>query len=258
MKSVATWPCVVLFGAVLSGACTVGSLDDVDNDPDDPMDDPDDPDDPDEPVVQDYSLSVTPPTQEMTLGTATEFSLSLSSTNYAGPVQLSVTGLPATWSASFAPSPTVSLVENQSATVAMSVIVPSNAEAAAANLRIDATADIGAKQSPASVVVENLLVVPIEAGIGEGAHPFGSVEVRLGATIRFVNYDTELHRIHAGDDDAGFPHEVSPGMAPSDGGGLPGGAYTIDITQAGQYDFYCHEHGQGTGTGLFVVTEGAE
>lgn len=233
----------------------VGDISDPGPGPGDPGPGQQDPD-PEEPEPEpdpDYSLLLTPGAQELTLGTTTEFSLQVTSSHFDGAVSFSASGVPESWILTFDP-PQVLLADEETAEVVVLVEVPSDAEATTATLAIEASAAIGARSAIAQVAVENLLLVPIEAGTGEEAHPFPSLaEVRLGATIRFVNYDGDLHRIHASDDDAGFPHQGGPGMVPSDGEGLPGGAYTVQITEAGEYDYYCHEHGRGSGVGVFSV-----
>src|SRR5688500_11107915 len=65
---------------------------------------------PDAALIPDYSLTMTPPTASTTLGTVTSYSVTLSSSNFEGPVTLTATGLPASWTAEFSPpSPTLEL-----------------------------------------------------------------------------------------------------------------------------------------------------
>jgi plastocyanin len=251
---VARWQAALVCAGFLSSGCMVGDISDPGpGDPGPGQQDPDPDPEPEPEPDPDYSLLLTPDSQELTLGTSTELLLAVSSSHFDGAVSLAASGVPESWIVTFDP-PQVALLADETAEVRVLVEVPSGAEATTATLAVLASAEIGTRDAIAEVTVDNLLLVPIEAGTGEEAHSFPQVaEVRLGATIRFVNYDGDLHRIHASDGDAGFPHQGGPGMVPSDGEGLPGGAYTVEITAAGEYEYYCHEHGRGSGVGVFAV-----
>jgi plastocyanin len=197
-------------------------------------------------VTPDYSLTMTPPTASTTLGTVSNYSLTLSSTNFEGPVTLTATGLPASWTAEFAP-PTVTLGRDDTAIVALSITVPPNGDAAPAGMTIgvDAQAAPGLRQASTVLTVANEYVVAIPAGAGSGAHQFpGRIDLKLGASLRILNSDTTLHRIHS-NGGAGFPHqETSMGQ---------GESYPVTPEDVGGYLFYCHDHGEGTGVTNLVV-----
>jgi len=197
-------------------------------------------------VIPDYSLTMTPPTASTTLGTVTNYSLALTSSNFEGPVTLTATGLPASWTAEFSPpSPTLEL--DGSTIVALTITVPANADAAPTGMTIgvDALAEPGLRQASSVMTVANEYVLSIPAGTGTGSHQFpGRIDLKLGATLRIANGDTTLHRIHS-NGGPGFPHqETSMGQ---------GEAYVVTPEDVGGYLFYCHDHGEGTGVTNLVV-----
>ncbi|MCG8421308.1 MAG: plastocyanin/azurin family copper-binding protein [Proteobacteria bacterium] len=200
-----------------------------------------------------YTVSVTSPiTASLTLGNSADFEISLQSQNFAGPVTLAVANVPSSWEAAFTPE-VVSLQKDGSATATLSVVVPTNAEAMSAQIDLQASAAPGQRQGQITVDVANQLIIDITDGTGGNLHPFPpTVEVRSGATVIFQNSDGtpgEEHRIHADADRAGFPHQ--PGSMSQ------GQNYTVEITVAGTYDYYCHEHEKDAGLGQIVIVDPA-
>lgn len=213
----------------------------------------DDPLPPDAAPVPDYALSISPPMITTTLGTTSEYTLTLQSDYYEGPVDLAVTGLPETWVATFDPEIVV-VALNGTTTVRLSIAVPSNGAAtyddpaavATAPITVEATATPGARTALAELAVENHLYVDIpELGAPNGPHEFpGRIDLKLGAKLSIRNSDDATHRIHS-DGGAGFPHQ--------DDDMAQGQAYTVTPGDLGQYRFYCHSHGEGTGVTNLVV-----
>src|SRR5438132_14208676 len=65
-----------------------------------------------------------------TLGTQSTFDVSLTSIAFAGPVTLSVTGAPASWTVTISGGSTVNLTANGNTTATVTVTIPSNGAAA--------------------------------------------------------------------------------------------------------------------------------
>jgi plastocyanin len=194
----------------------------------------------------DYALTMTPPSAATTLGTTTNYSVTLTASHFEGPVTLAATGVPASWTATFEP-PTVTLGLDDTAIVALSIQIPTDGEAATTpvTIGVDAQAAPGLRQVSSQLTVANELVVAIPDGTGGGAHAFPDrIDLRLGATLRILNSDTTQHRIHS-DGGPGFPHQ-DESMA-------QGEAYVVTPGDVGGYNFYCHDHGVGTGVTNLVV-----
>ena len=189
---------------------------------------------------------MTPPTLATVLSSETRYTITLQSTNYEGPVTLITTGVPASWTTTFEPA-TVVLALDGTTTVELLVQVPSNGEATTATLGVEATASPGTRAVSSQLVVANELSVAIPSGSGTGGHQFpGRIDLKLGATLKIVNSDGTLHRIHS-DGGPGFPHQ--------DNDMTQGQMYQVIPGDVGQYNFYCHIHGVGTGVTNLVVAE---
>jgi hypothetical protein len=236
-------PLAVALVSSLVAACTVGEItgpgagDDVGDDDVGP--------DGGEAGPPDFAISMSPPQVATRLGTENRYSVTLASSDFTGPVSLIATGVPEGWSARFEPS-AVTLPMNGGVTVQLVVDVPSTAIAENVTLGVDASAAPGLRQASAQLQVANEYLLEIAAGAGEGAHGLpGRIDLALGATLRIRNGDaTTLHRIHS-DGGPGFPHqEVSMGV---------GEEYAVTPGDVGQYVFYCHDHGVGTGVTDLVV-----
>lgn len=126
----------------------------------------------------------------------------------------------------------VDLTSGGTATVQLSVKIPTDAAALTPQLKID----LGGS-APTSVTsdlaIANQLVVNIPAGTGTGAHsglPTGIIRLRMGAKIIFHNGDNMQHVIHA---DGGIPHENTSL-------GAPGTDYSVTPTDSATW--YCHDH----------------
>ena len=199
-----------------------------------------------DPTPANFTLALTPPSVDTTLGTEVELSVVLSSINFAGPATLTAIGVPDSWSIAFDP-PVVSLSLDGVATATMMVTVPTNAEATIGQIQVEAAAAPGQRAALASVNVANQVIVRVPTGTGAGAHPFPApLEIRLGAQVTIANDDPALHRIHSDNNSEGFPHQDDEMGA--------GGAYSFTITQPGSYNYYCHIHDVGAGVGRIVVS----
>ena len=247
-------------GVLLAG-CVVGDLnapnptpdDDKDNIVDDKTDDNDDPIIGDDGVVQDYSVTLGQTPSTLTLGTELQMQITVSSTNYAGTVELAPQGVPESWNVRLEPSATVTLEQNGTAEATMVIEIPTTASAETATVSVQSSSELGQRTASTELTVENTLVIPIDQGTNDGAHKFTEVALRVGTQVTFVNYDGIPHRIHAGAERAGFPHQ-SGMMLPAEQPGSEGGSYSVTITEAGNFGFYCHFHGRGSDQGRLSVS----
>jgi plastocyanin len=148
----------------------------------------------------------------------------------------------------FEPSDAIELPLNGEVVVTMSVVVPTNAEALTGEIGVVAQAEPGQRDGAVTVAVDNRLLIDIDNGIGATLHPFPpTVEIRLGAIVEFRNLDNDIHRIHADDDGAGFPHQENVMVQ--------GESYAVSITRTGGYNYYCHIHEVGLGVGRIEVID---
>ncbi|MEZ4402286.1 MAG: hypothetical protein R3B06_19835 [Kofleriaceae bacterium] len=236
---------LLVFPLAILAACDVGSVtpgggDDVPGvDAAIPVDAP----------IPTFAVAVDPPAASTSLGTVTSFTVTLTSSHFAGPVTVAATGAPAGWSVEVLPA-TITLGDGGTATAQVKVTVPSNAPAAPAgqDLAISATAPAYSASGSAALTVANEFTLNIGqagGGIHFGAMNGGVVRLRAGTLFHIKNDDTgTAHRIHTGGGIGGFDHQGSD-MA-------PGGSY--DVTPTGGSDsFYCHDHGQGSGEVNLVI-----
>lgn len=199
-----------------------------------------------------YALAVDPPLVDLVLGERTSVAITLTSEHgYTGPVTLGLSGMPASWQASFSPAPVVTLAPGAVATATLELVIPTDGEAMSANVEITATQGALAEAAAVTVTVEPELImrVPINA-VNMGAEAFGNgaTTVRYfapGTRITWVNEDVVPHRIHA-DGINGLDHQDDD-MAPG------GGSYTVTINAPGTYGYSCHIHPNMTG--VLVVSE---
>jgi plastocyanin len=202
---------------------------------------------PDEPPPATTSLQVLPADAQLTLGTSATFDVVVSAEHYAGPVELWLEGVPASWQVEFSPAELV-FTGTGSQTATLEVTIPTNGDAGAMDAEVVAVADMGEERNPVSLAVDKVLVLPIADNTGAGAHGFPrDVALKAGTLVRFVNLDDSgaSHRIHG--PGGSFPHGDS---------NIPTGAsYEVSPTGSGDpYQFYCHVHGVSTGIGSVIVS----
>ena len=192
-----------------------------------------------------FQIAVSPGSASATLGTTTSFQVTLTSTGATGPVALSLTGAPAGWEATFAPSASPTLSEGGSTTVTVAVRVPSNGAAAVSGQALAVRATLGSKALTRSVtlMVANEYILEIPAGTGStGAHwsaVAGSLLLlRTGTTLTIRNADATPHSVHTDNDIPGFPHQS---------GSMSLGQHFSNVLAVGEDVIYCHDHGTATG-----------
>jgi plastocyanin len=226
-------------------ACTVGDITggnsgDDDGSGDDVSGGPD-------AAVQDFAITMSPTQANTTLGTETHYTVTLDSSNFAGAVTLTATGVPETWSYAFVPSATVTVPLDGQITAELVVTVPPDAIASTASLGVSAAGTVGTRTIAGSLVVANEFIIDLPDGTKNGTHPFPpNLQLRVGTTLRVRTLDTQApHRIHS-DGGLGFPHQDTSMTAGQEYDALPG--------EAGSYRFYCHDHGEGLGaTNLTMI-----
>lgn len=198
-------------------------------------------------------LSVGSLPESMTLGSSESIEVVVTSLDdYAGGVELSLVGAPASWTVSISPA-SLTLAAGEVATAELVITVPSNGDAASANLQVTATALAqaldGVAVANSTVAVDNRVYYRVPAGTSAGTHVWPSGSIRPGTTVVFINGDSLVHKIHSNNDDVGFPHQDPDSLLPA----APTSTYEVTITESGSYSFYCHIHGDGSGTGAIVV-----
>jgi len=201
------------------------------------------------------AVSISPAAQAIRLAEDTTFSIQIDANSYNGDLALAIPSAPPSWDISFSED-VQSVTEGETVEILVTVSVPTNGEAGDQNINISLDAGDLALSVDAAVTVEDLLVVPIQNDTGVGTHVFPSMMVRQGTLVRFENIDGTRHTIHAANGEAGFPHQPAPGMDPSAAPGVTaGGNYDVTLTAAGNFQFYCHDHGPGRGMGALIAQE---
>ena len=180
-----------------------------------------------------------------TLGTVTTINVMVSSTGASGPVTLAVAGAPVTWEVTTPSSAT--LAANGTATIPVSVTIPTNGDAATGGRTLSITATVASTQHIAttSMTVANEVVVPIAMGAVAGTHwpAFAgtTVHILVGTTLTFRNDDSVRHLIHA-NGVTGIAHQDPSGFGIASGASL-----SQTTTQMGEANISCHSDGHSDG-----------
>ncbi len=226
--------------AVLGAACEVGPDGALVDDPVDASVDA---------TPADYALTVTP-TAAGALGEVVTLTVDVSSSHFAGEVDLTASGAPASWAVVIAP-PTVTLTDGGSARATVTLTIPSNGDGAPAGQAVTITGAgaPGPRTATSTVAVANVYTVAIgtpgAAGQHFGTMAGGQIRMKHGALLRVANTDGVAHRIHSDGDVPGFPHQPASMAA--------GATYDVTLGATGTDMFYCHDHGQGTGAVRLTV-----
>ncbi|MBK9031885.1 MAG: hypothetical protein IPL61_11255 [Myxococcales bacterium] len=200
-------------------------------------------------AIPTFAVGVEPAVAQTTLGTETTFTVTLAPSHFNGAVDLTATGAPTGWLVAVSPS-SVTLTDGVSATATVTVRVPSNGAPAPTGqaLTITATAPVYTAGAAATLTVANDYLISVGAVGGNthwGAMNGGTIRIKAGTRLRIRNDDTITHRIHTGGGVGGFDHQPTPGT-------LAGG--TLDVMPtSGSDTFYCHIHGEGTGSVNLVI-----
>jgi hypothetical protein len=163
---------------------------------------------------------------------------------FAGTVNVTpsvMTGTTAVTGWTLTPNPvSVDLVDGSSATIELSVKIPTDTVALSPTVKVDLASGSTTASVSSAFTVANQLTINIPAGTGTTSlHtqlPSANTPIRIhqGAKIVFHNADTIQHVIHG---DGGIPHENL-------GAGMPGTDYTV--TPSSDATWYCHDHEGGT------------
>jgi hypothetical protein len=143
---------------------------------------------------------------------------------------------------------TVNLTAGGTATVQLSVKVPTDAAALTPDLKIDLAGSAVTASVDSAFTIAKILEIDIEAGTGTGAPhtklpaPNAPIKVRSGTQLVFHNGDNIQHVIHG---DGGIPHENT---------GLGGAGTDYKVTITNDATWYCHNHeGSGTARPVLIV-----
>ena len=187
-------------------------------------------------------VALNPPSADLVLGETKTFSVSLTSEGgYTGEVQLQAQGLPPSWVATFTP-PTATVAANGSTSVQLRIDIPTLADARMAPLVIAAAGPGGSGAvMPLAVNVAPEVIIHIPPGaLNMGVNAFGTAPTQVrylapGTKVTWKNDDSIQHRIH-GPGTNGFTHQLDNDML------KPGGSYSVTITAAANFDYFCHTH----------------
>ncbi len=200
-------------------------------------------------AAADFGLTVSPGAGT-SLGTTVELTVDLTSRHFAGPVALTASGAPASWTVAILP-PTVTLDDGGTASATVRITIPTNGDGAPAGLPVTILGQgaPGARAATAMVTVANVYTLAIGTPGASGQHfgmmAGGQLRMRRGARLRIPNTDSIAHRIHSDAGVDGFPHQAASMAA--------GAAYEVTLGATGSDLFYCHDHGQGTGAVRLTV-----
>ena len=191
----------------------------------------------------DFTLTIAEAPDALTLGTETTFAVRLSSDDFDGTVDLTITGQPEGWHVELEDY-SIALDDGESRVVPGLISVTSDAAAApdGHEITIMASGAPGTRTVDVEVVVADEFILPIAAGAAGGDHwglfSDGHVVLDPGSTVRIRNDDSAPHRIHAGDGDiASFVHqETSMGA---------GQSFVLVADDIGSDVLYCHDHPSG-------------
>jgi hypothetical protein len=186
------------------------------------------------------TASVDKPTVVTELGKTESIALTVNSVNgFTGAVTITPTLMagttPVTGWTIMATPPSVDLAADASATVTLSIKVPTDTASLTPTLKLE----LGSTAAPLSVestfAVTNQVTINIPAGTGAGSPHAGlpaasaPLRLRMGAKVIFHNGDTISHQIHA---NGGIPHEGSALAAGND----------YVVTPSDNATWYCHLH----------------
>jgi plastocyanin len=191
-------------------------------------------------VTSGFAVLATPASRASTLGLQSRYLVKIRSCGDAAANALAASGGPATWTKVIDP-PNLTLASNASGVALLTVSVPSDGDAGMATFDITAQAGANTVHASADLNVANEYILTIADGTGSGDHHFPAfLQLKLGAKLRTLDADSVLpHRIH-GDGAGGFLHQA--------GEMTQGQEFDITTTAVGgPYDFYCHDHGTGSG-----------
>lgn len=172
--------------------------------------------------------------------------------NFAGAVNVTPTLLNGTtavngWTMTANPT-TVNLTAGGSATVQVSVKIPTDAAALTPDLKIDLAGGSATASVDSAFTIAKSLTINIDAGTGTGSphtglpSPNSPIRVRSGTQLIFHNGDAIQHVIHG---DGGIPHENTA---------LGGAGTDYKVTVTNDATWYCHNHeGSGQARPVLIV-----
>jgi hypothetical protein len=142
----------------------------------------------------------------------------------------------------------VNLTAGGTATVQLSVKIPTDAAALTPTLKVDLAGGAATAAVDSAFTIAKILTLDIEAGTGTGAPhtklpaPNAPIRIRTGTQLIFHNSDTIQHVIHG---DGGIPHENTA---------LGGAGTDYKVTVSNDATWYCHNHeGSGVARPVLIV-----
>ena len=190
------------------------------------------------------AATIDKPTVTTALGESATLIVNLTgSGGFSGPVTLTPSvmdagGAPVSgWTMTMTP-PTVNLAADGTASVTISVDIPTDTASLATTVKVGVSAaSVTAQTLTSAFTVANTYTIQIKAGTGTGTHAgvFPTLlKLKTGAQLIFHNADTIAHRIHGneGNGNTGIAHEANDLQ--------PGANYKV--TPSGSDTFYCHDH----------------
>jgi plastocyanin len=202
---------------------------------------------PDAMVVADFTMSLSGGVAHTPLGTQVQYTVTVTSSNLVGTVNLVPENVPASWNASVAPA-SVTLASGDVKTATLTVTVPTQTtELSAPTLGVAGAGGGKNHDAQSALAIDNFVVILFTAdGVGGNFHNLPpTMDIALGASVHFVNQDgSSQHEVHA-NGTGGFMHQS--------GGMSAGQEYDVTPNAAGTYPYYCHIHGTATGQANLVV-----
>jgi hypothetical protein len=204
------------------------------------------------------ALSIDKPTVATELNTTNDMNVTLTgSGNFAGAITLTATAVDAVSSAPITgwtvtmDSPTVTLTENGTATVKVSVVVPSQMMSLDAKVNISATA-AGVTAPPpvtSELTVTNQVTLVVTTDANGCVYPTpATLKLSVGSKLRWLNMSTSTLIIHVDGNQTGIMHE--PGTT------APNTAYEQTPTAPGNgFGWYCHATGPTVNTNQLDVVQ---
>jgi hypothetical protein len=186
-----------------------------------------------------FAAVMTPAGRKTRLGTMNFFLAKVRSCGYAGTVNLTPSGAPASWALSVDPT-SRSLPSNGSAIALVKAAIPTNGVSGSVPINLNVVASSNTVPLSVNVDAANEILIVIRDGTGSdpNLHPFiNNMTMRVGTTVRIVREDSSLegHVIHASGV-AGFVHMIDPGL-------LQGQENDQTPAAPGTGSLYCHSHG---------------
>ncbi len=184
------------------------------------------------PATPDFSLSVTPASQTVAQGATATYTVNVSRTNFADPVALSATGLPADATVTFAPNPATG------ASSTLSVATTATTATGSYPFTVTGTGGALTRTATATLVVEpppppdfSLSVTPASQSVTQGGSATYTVSIsRTGGFAGDVTLSASGLPAGATGTFTPNPAATSSTLAIATSAGTPAGSFTFTVT----------------------------